>query len=96
MQEGIYSFLTILALQGIIGIVPHVILIIFHPFFSSKTRMLKLEESIYRNDLVICCAALFGMIIQIMGYDCLYKMDPTILILLFPIAILRRGIVRYE
>lgn len=91
-SSGHNSFLTILALQGLIGIVPHVILVLVYPFFSLKARMLFKNKSSVRNTLVICCAALFGMIVQIMGYDCLYKMDPTILVLLFPIATIRIGV----
>lgn len=96
-SSGHNSFLTILALQGLIGSILHVSLLIVYPFFSYKTRMILQRKSYHRSILVISCAALFGMIVQIMGYDCLYKMDPSIVIILLVFASIRIGdIAKYD
>lgn len=90
-SSGHNSFLTILALQGLIGFVLHFLLIIVYPYFGYKTRMLLKRNSYQRNILVVCSAALFGMIVQIMGYDCLYKMDPSIVVILLVFASIKQG-----
>lgn len=80
------SFLTILAMQGILGIVLHLILLVFYPFFGHTTKKILHVSGNQRNDLVICLAALLGMLVQVLGYDCLYKMDSSIVVILFALS----------
>ena len=96
-SSGHNSFLTILALQGLIGFVLHFLLIVGYPFFGRETRKILRNNSAQRGILVISCAALFGMIVQIMGYDCLYKMDPSIVIILLVFASIKHGeVIEYD
>lgn len=96
-SSGHNSFLTILALQGIIGFVLHFLLLIVYPFLGHKTRMILRRKGLQRSMLVVCCAALLGMVVQVMGYDCLYKMDPSIVIILLVFASIKIGeVVKYD
>ena len=78
-SSGHNSYLTILALQGFLGFILHAFLLVVYPTIQYiKINFLSVEN----NLLVICYATLVGMAIQVGGYDCLYKMDPTVVILL--------------
>lgn len=72
------SYLTILAIQGIIGFLLNFCLIIG---FLIRNFNVIFRFHIYPIYSIACGMALTGMIIQLMAYDCLYKMDPTIVIL---------------
>lgn len=87
-SSGHNSFLTILAIQGLIGFALHVRLNAVIPFFNSNCKLYKPKDKALYNT---CAAAMFGMLLQIMGYDCLYKMDPSIVIILLVMASIRRG-----
>ena len=76
LSSGHNSYLTILAQHGIIGFILHVTLTIIYTFAVKKQNM------IYEGDSIIGRAVIFGMIVLLMGYDCLYKMDPTIVVLI--------------
>lgn len=76
LSSGHNSYLTILAQHGIIGFILHVTLTIIYTFTVKKQSMLN------EGDSIIGRAVVFGMIVLLMGYDCLYKMDPTIVVLI--------------
>lgn len=76
LSSGHNSYLTILAQHGIIGFILHVTLTIIYTFTVNK------QNRIYEGDSIIGRAVVFGMIVLLMGYDCLYKMDPTIVVLI--------------
>lgn len=78
------SFLTILAQHGFIGLLLHSLLLIFIPFRMRKVMNIKNNSNAV--SAIITYGTCFGMICQVMAYDCLYKMDPTIVILLLMYA----------
>lgn len=78
-SSGHNSYLTILALQGIVGFMLHFCLLIFYPLMQ-YIRAKDLSKENYL--LAISFAALMGMAIQIGGYDCLYKMDASVVVIL--------------
>ncbi len=76
LSSGHNSYLTILAQHGIVGFFLHVTLTIIYTFKVNKQSMIN------EGDSIIGRAVVFGMIFLLMGYDCLYKMDPTIVVLI--------------
>lgn len=78
-SSGHNSFLTILALQGIIGLMLHVCLLFVIPFYYVKRMVIQCNGLQMKHTVRL--ASLFGMLCLCMGYDCLYKMDPTIVVL---------------
>lgn len=84
-SSGHNSFLTILALQGIIGLILNCMVLIYYPFiyYRSAFRCTTLQGLEFQIRL----AALFGMLCLCVGYDCLYKMDPTVVVLLLTLGL---------
>lgn len=73
------SYLTILALQGIVGLFFNVYLL----FGILISNLRNVRDSIkFSPYTVLFTAALLGMLFQINGYDCLYKMDSSVVILI--------------
>lgn len=73
------SYLTILALQGIVGLIFNVYLLFGILIYNLKNVRDSINFSPYT---VLFTAALLGMLFQINGYDCLYKMDSSVVILI--------------
>lgn len=73
------SIITILTLEGIFGFIANIFLFLIVPFRAIHKYRNSFEQYPF---LPIFCAVLLSMFAQTMAYDCLYKMDPVVVIMM--------------